>query len=111
MSSRNIEDAYPLSPMQEGLLFHSLYAPEHVVYISHLTCTLKNLEVAAFERPWQRVMDRHPVLRPAFVWETLKKPLQVVGRHVRLTLEQHDWRELSGDEFARRWEEYLAQAR
>ena len=66
MGAKNVEDVYPLSPMQEGLLFHSLYAQDHAVYVTHITCTLENLDVPAFERAWQQVMDRHPALRTAF---------------------------------------------
>src|SRR5919202_6653184 len=96
MSSKNIEAAYPLSPMQQGMLFHTLYAPESGMYFEQLSCTLDgNLNVLAFQRAWQQVLDRHPVLRTAFVWENIEKPLQVVGRRVRLPWEEHDWRGLS----------------
>ena len=66
MGAKNVEDVYPLSPMQEGLLFHSLYAEDHAVYVTHITCTLENLDVPAFERAWQQVMNRHPALRMRF---------------------------------------------
>src|ERR1051326_5870754 len=97
MVAKNVEDVYPLSPMQEGLLFHSLYAQDHAVYVTHITCTLENLDVPAFERAWQQVMDRHPALRTAFVWQNLEKPLQVVTRRVRIRIDQHDWRAFSRD--------------
>jgi surfactin family lipopeptide synthetase C len=105
--SKNIEDTYPLTPMQEGMLFHSLYAPESGVYITQVTCTLGNLNVLALEQAWQEVIDRHPILRTAFVWENLKKPLQVVGRRVGAPWERQDWRGLSETEQEERFSAYL----
>ncbi|MEO0849663.1 MAG: condensation domain-containing protein, partial [Cyanobacteria bacterium J06648_1] len=73
--SKNIESIYPLSPMQEGLLFHTLYEGESGVYFEQLSLTLSgDLNVAAFEQAWQQVVERHPVLRTLFVWDKTKKP-------------------------------------
>ena len=94
-----IEDIYELSPTQQGMLFHSLYAPETGVYILLSCLTLHGtLNVPAFERAWQRVLDRHSALRTSFHWEEADKPLQVVHRQVKLPLERHDWRGLAPDE-------------
>ncbi len=96
MSKRNIEAVYPLSPTQQGMLFHSLYAPTSGVYVELVSCTLRgDLDVAAFERAWRQAMERHPVLRTAFVWKNLDKTLQVVYRRLELPLQQLDWRTLS----------------
>ncbi len=96
MNQKNIEDIYPLSPMQQGMLFHSLYAPKSGMYVEQLSLELHgNLDIAAFKLAWQEVLNRHSVLRTAFVWENLEKPLQVVGRQVSLPWQQLDWRELS----------------
>jgi hypothetical protein len=87
-----VEQFYPLSPLQEGMLFHSLYAPQAGDYILQFNCVLERLpEVAAFEQAWQSVVDRHTVLRTFFVWEGVKRPIQVVQRQVKLPLEQQDW--------------------
>jgi hypothetical protein len=111
MSTANIEDAYPLSPMQEGMLFHSLYDSEVGLYVPQVVCVLQNLNVTAFEGSWQRLIDHHPVLRAAFAWKNLDKPLQVVGRHVDLPLIKQDWRGLSKDEQEKRLEAYLLEDR
>src|SRR5271165_2431641 len=96
---KNIESIYPLSPMQQGLLFHTLLAPKSGVYFEQILYTLTgNLQEAAFRLAWQQAVDRHEVLRTLFVWEGQKKPLQVVRRRVALPWEQLDWRGLSGDE-------------
>src|SRR5690348_14050565 len=95
VSSNNVEAAYPLSPMQQGMLFHSLAAPESGFYITQFVYSIEHLNVAAFAQAWQRVVDRHAILRTAFAWERIEKPLQVVGRRVKLPLAQHDLRGLA----------------
>ncbi|HOG48626.1 MAG TPA: condensation domain-containing protein, partial [Anaerolineae bacterium] len=76
---RNVIDMYPLSPMQQGMLFHSLYAPESGVYVEQMHCTLRGaLDVQAFARAWERVIERHTILRTAFVGEGQREPVQVV---------------------------------
>ena len=99
MNKKAIEDIYPLSPTQHGLLFHTLYAPTSGVYVEQLACTLRGeLDVAAFERAWTQVVERHAVLRSAFVWEGRERPLQVVRRQVAIPWERHDWRTLPPQE-------------
>jgi surfactin family lipopeptide synthetase C len=107
MRSTNIADAYPLSPMQESFLFHSLSAPQSGVYVTQVACTLNGLNVAAFQQGWQAVMERHAILRTAFAWQSVEKPLQVVGRRVHLPLVQHDWRGLEAAAQEAQWEAYL----
>src|SRR5436190_21845544 len=97
MANKNeIEDIYPLSPVQQGVLFHTLYAPESGVYLEQLSCTLAGeLQVPALMAAWQSVIDRQTVLRTGFVWERRDQPLQIVFRRAALPLEQHDWRNMS----------------
>ena len=98
-NSRNIEDIYPLSPTQQGMLFESLYAPDSGVYFQQLSLTLSGkLNVAAFEQAWQQVVAQHSILRTAFVWEQLAEPLQVVYRQVDVNLNSHDWQQLSAQD-------------
>ena len=108
MSVRNIEDVYPLSPLQEGLLFHSLYEPEEGAYVMQLSCKTGDVDVVALQQAWQRIMDRHPSFRTAFVWKNVEKPLQVVQRHVTLPFQFEDWRGLSASEQQERLDTYLA---
>jgi amino acid adenylation domain-containing protein len=90
------------------MLFHSLFAPEVGLYFVQKSCTLfGELNLDAFERAWQKIIDRHPVLRTAFVWEELDEPVQVVYRRVRLPLQQQDWRDLSSEEQQARLAEHL----
>ncbi|MES2295468.1 MAG: amino acid adenylation domain-containing protein [Pseudomonadota bacterium] len=89
----NVEDIYPLTPVQHGMLFHTLMDPRAGVYIEQLVCTIgSTLDVSAFERALQLLVERHAVLRSAFVWEKLKAPLQVVQRQLRVALTHLDLR-------------------
>ncbi|MFQ3632501.1 amino acid adenylation domain-containing protein [Roseiflexus sp.] len=93
MSMQNVEDLYPLSPMQQGMLFHTLYAPGSGVYIEQLCFRIcGDFDTAAFERAWSRVVERHTILRTAFVFGGLKEPAQVVHRVVDLPIRHFDWR-------------------
>jgi amino acid adenylation domain-containing protein len=95
----NIEDIYELSPMQQGLLFHTLSAPNVGMYCDQNCITLSGtLDRSAFAAAWQQVIQRHPILRTSFHWEGLEKPLQVVHSTVALPIHYHDWRHLSPDE-------------
>jgi amino acid adenylation domain-containing protein len=95
----NVEDFYPLSPMQQGLLFHALYSPQAGVYIVQLSSALSgDLDLDVFERACQRVVERHEVFRTFFVWEGVETPVQVVEREVKLPFERHDWRTLAPEE-------------
>ena len=92
MSLENVADIYPLSSVQQGMLFHSLGSPKSGVYIEQYACKLQgNLQVSAFQQAWQQVVDRQPVLRTAFLWEGLDEPLQVVRQQVEIGWDLEDW--------------------
>lgn len=89
----NVEDLYPLSPAQHGMLFYALSAPESGVYFEQFTLSYdKGLDPEAFIASWQQVVDRHPILRTSFLWEDLEAPVQIVHRKVQLPVERLDWR-------------------
>jgi len=92
MRLENVDDIYPLSPAQQGMLFHDLLAPGSGVYYVQLSFTIRgNLDIAAFRRAWQAVLDRHAVLRTAFAWEGLDQPLQIVRKQVELPWRFQQW--------------------
>ena len=94
-----IEDIYPLSPMQQGMLFHSLNAPEEGSYLNQLRVDVHGLDVARFRQTWQNVLSRHAILRAGFFWEGFDEPIQVIHRQVTLSLQVRDWREQIEAEF------------
>jgi surfactin family lipopeptide synthetase C len=105
---QNIEDLYELSPMQQGMLFHTLYAPESEVYFEQLLCILSGkLNFPAFQQAWQQVVARHPVLRSSFYWEEIEKPLQMVSKQVDLPWEELDWGHFTLKEQQKHLEDFL----
>ena len=87
-----VQDFYPLTPMQEGMLFHSLMDPGAGVYVKQTTHALKGeLNISALESAWKELVARHPILRTYFILEDLKKPVQVVKPNVRAEIYQEDW--------------------
>ncbi|WP_395607831.1 amino acid adenylation domain-containing protein [Pseudomonas sp. B22129] len=82
-----IADLYPLSPMQQGMLFHTLYEPEAQAYINQLRLDIEGLDLLAFGRAWQAALDRHDILRSSFHWQGLDSAHQVIHRQVDLQLQ------------------------
>lgn len=75
-----IEDAYPLSPMQQGMLFHALHEPGSGHYVNQLALTVAGLDIPRLHASWRALLARHGVLRTTFVWDDDGPPLQVVAR-------------------------------
>ncbi len=108
----NIEDIFELSPLQEGMLFHSLYEPRAGLYVQQFNFPLPaDIDLSALEQAWQKLIARHPVLRTSFHWEDLSKPLQVIHRNVKFTLNRLDWRHLDAADYKLHLREYLKQDR
>jgi amino acid adenylation domain-containing protein len=109
---KNVEDFYPLSPMQHGMLFHTLYAPRSGVYFEQFSTIFRGrFDADVYGRVWKRVIERHPILRTSFRWEGLKEPVQVVHRSVDLPLRVFDWRDMSRFEQQERFESFLMEDR
>jgi amino acid adenylation domain-containing protein/non-ribosomal peptide synthase protein (TIGR01720 family) len=82
--------------MQEGMLFHTLLAPASGIYLMQNRYRLEGaLDERAFVAAWRGVVQRHAMLRTAFVWKTQKRPLQVVHKQVELPFAVSDLRALS----------------
>ncbi|MEU3539964.1 non-ribosomal peptide synthetase [Streptomyces paromomycinus] len=86
------EDAYPLTPMQSGLLFHTLMDAEGGVYVEQFHFALEHIRrPELLGTAWQRVADRTPELRTALSWDGLAEPLQVVRTGVEIPVAHLDW--------------------
>jgi amino acid adenylation domain-containing protein/non-ribosomal peptide synthase protein (TIGR01720 family) len=109
---RGIESVAPLTPVQEGMLFHTLTAPRPGVYVQQVLCSLGGpLDEAAFRRAWQGLAERHGILRTSFAWQGLTRPLQIVHARAELAWELHDWRGTTEDEQEERLRALLAEDR
>ncbi|MBT2758817.1 AMP-binding protein, partial [Mesobacillus foraminis] len=78
MKDNKFEDIYSLSPMQEGMLFHSLLSDSDA-YFEQMALTFKgSLDLPAFEKCFNLIIKRHSIFRSVFIHEGVNKPKQVV---------------------------------
>ncbi len=97
-ADRDVEDVYPLSPLQRGLLYHAVQDADAGVYFQQLSCVLTGaLDPDAFAYAWQSVVERYPTLRTGFAWENLDEPLQIVRRKAPFEIIREVWRGHSVD--------------
>ncbi len=105
----DIEDAYPLSSLQAGMLFHMALTPDYPLYHNVNSFRIQApWDEEAFDAAVQRVVARHPVLRTSFDMECKPEPLQRVHRSARLSITFADLRSLKPDEQAVALEEVAA---
>ncbi len=109
---RAIEDAYPLSPLQEGMLLWALGAPDSGVYVEQMSLTLDgDLDAGRLESACREIVARHPILRTAFLWEGVARPVQVVRRRADLPLLRLSLAGLPPEEQGARLDEILREDR
>ena len=109
MKADDVETLYELSPLQQGILLHTLAAPKSGTYFEQISWTVRGrFDTAAFTAAWQRIVDRHPVLRTSFHSEGLDKPLQIVHRQATLPVDEQDWRGVLPDDREATLQAYLS---
>ncbi|WP_353303884.1 amino acid adenylation domain-containing protein [Sessilibacter corallicola] len=106
----NIETLYPLSPMQEGLLFHTLMKPGTGIYFMQERYQINRpLDEAAVVEAWSRVVDRHEVLRTSFYWKNEDQLLQVVHKKVETPVTLLDWRHMDEQQQVAEVQKYMSE--
>ncbi|APR84357.1 Malonyl CoA-acyl carrier protein transacylase [Minicystis rosea] len=109
---KNIEDVLPLSPLQQGILYHTMLSARRDTYVVSIDWSIAGaLDVPAFTAAWQAVVDRHSILRTALAWEGLDGPVQVVRRTAHLPIEHLDLRGLAPADQETRIDRFLADDR
>ncbi|MFN8178108.1 MAG: non-ribosomal peptide synthase/polyketide synthase [bacterium] len=89
----SVEDVLPVTPMQEGMLFHHLRADADP-YVAQITLQLAgDVDLDALARAWRLAVDAHAALRTEFAWDDEDAPVQRVRRRAALPVEVHDARE------------------
>jgi amino acid adenylation domain-containing protein len=100
----NVQDVYPLAPLQEGILFHHLTTEEGDPYLMSAIYAFDSRErLDAWFGALQQVVARHDILRTAVLWDGLPEPLQVVWREAPLDLQVVDLDPAAGDAAAQLW--------
>ncbi|MDD0977658.1 amino acid adenylation domain-containing protein, partial [Pseudomonas fontis] len=90
--AQQIEDIYPLSPMQQGMLFHTLYEQSRGHYVNQLRVDVDGLDPQRFRAAWQATLEAQDSLRSAFVWQgDLERPVQVLLKALQVPFTQLDW--------------------
>ncbi|MGH9765785.1 MAG: condensation domain-containing protein, partial [Blastocatellia bacterium] len=108
----DVIDVYRLSPVQQGMLFHTLYRPESSTYFNQLSCVIEGpLNPAAFKEAWSKTIEHHASLRTSFHWEGLEGPIQVVHRSTPAQWMDDDGDQIAPEAADRQWQEYLEQDR
>ncbi|MCW2919527.1 MAG: non-ribosomal peptide synthase, partial [Actinomycetia bacterium] len=94
----DVEDIYPLTPLQQGMHFHSIYEPDSSVYVVQLAVRFEGpLDTAAFRSAWDQLVRRHAVLRASFHHLSQEQPLQKIHRRISPPWLEQDWRTLDDE--------------
>ncbi|MBB5080137.1 non-ribosomal peptide synthetase [Nonomuraea endophytica] len=105
-------ESYPLSPLQAGMVFHTLFEPDSTDYIVQFVHTIDgDLDVPALRRAWEHVVARHPILRTTFAWDGLPEPMQIVHPSAPVRLRELDWTGVPAPKIAERLAGHLAEER
>lgn len=107
-----VQDTYPLSPLQQGMLFHHLEARTPGVDIEQLEVRLNEpIDTDRLADAWARVAKQNPILRTRFRWEGLQAPVQEVTQDVVLPFEVRDLSKLPTEEQEEALSRFLAEDR
>ncbi|MCG7564124.1 non-ribosomal peptide synthetase [Pseudoalteromonas sp. McH1-42] len=103
---RNIQDIYPLAPLQEGVLFVHTLNPEHDPYVTTASFEFASADkLAGFVAQLNWLVQRHDVLRTAVFWRGREQAMQVVLREATLPVTELA---LSGDDLKAQFARYVA---
>ena len=92
-NSQQIESIYPLSPLQQAFLWHSLQSSSSAGLL-HMRGTLQGkLNTTKLQQAWQLVMNHHPTLRTSIHWEQIPTPVQVVTKNPPISWQILDYRD------------------
>ncbi|WP_379133787.1 amino acid adenylation domain-containing protein [Paenibacillus sp. sgz500958] len=106
----NVEDMLPLTPVQEGMLYHSASGRDGEHYFQQLRLRLTGkLDMEAMRRAWQFVAETNEMLRTIYRWERLNSPVQIVLKKLDIPWILHEFTTLSAKEQTVRVDEVILQ--
>ncbi|WP_345891294.1 condensation domain-containing protein, partial [Burkholderia sp. Ax-1719] len=104
----NLEDIYPATPVQQGLLFHSALESGSGLYVNQRRLTLRGeLDRAALRGAWAHVVATHAILRTQFETRHGGDALQIVLREVDLPYAEHDWSALESHAYEAQLQQWM----
>ncbi|MHC5028000.1 MAG: amino acid adenylation domain-containing protein, partial [Planctomycetota bacterium] len=104
----DVVDAFALSPMQEGMLFHTITEPRPGELVVQISCRVEGrIDVERLRRAWELLVARHAALRTAVLWEDVDEPLQVVRERAVIPWTELDWTDADEAERRQRLESVL----
>lgn len=112
MSKQKIQKVYPLTPMQEGMLYHAMLDPNSSSYFTQLELGISGeFDHALFEKSLNELIRTYDILRTAFVYQQLQKPRQVVLAERHLDVYREDLSHLNHQEQQKVLDQYKKQVR
>ena len=100
--------AFPLTPLQEGMLYHAIRHPGSTLYHGQMSVRFRGpLNLEGFRDAWARAARRHEVFRTFFTWERRERPLQVVLQSAELPIRVVDWSKENADDAEDLWASLL----
>lgn len=106
--SNSIEDAYPLTMLQEGMLFHTNYSEHNNIYHNVTLFKVKSkLQMEFLESSINYAIKTHPVLRTSFNFKDYSEPLQIVHKHVNAPIKLIDLTHKTKEEQEKKVEEWF----
>ena len=101
-------DRYPLTPIQEGMLYHHLRDSTSGVDIEQMVVEFnEKIDTGALREAWAALVRRHEALRTSFEWDTTAGPEQLVHSDVPVDWNEEDWRDLTERERAEHFAAFL----
>jgi amino acid adenylation domain-containing protein len=102
-----IEASYPLSAMQQGMVFNSLYKPQSGVEVEQIVCTIHEIDVDCLIQAWEKLFTHHAVLRTSITGLGTESPLQIVYQAVDLPFTRLDWQDIPTPDQPHQLKQYL----
>ncbi|MBS7233717.1 amino acid adenylation domain-containing protein [Flavobacterium psychroterrae] len=112
INKEDVAALYELSPLQEGILFHSLYNPKSTAYKTQFSMEFpEGLHLEAFQKAWEYVIKNHTILRTLFIHDQVSIPVQCVYKKLKFGYEFIDLTHFEGDELENQYDKLLQNER
>lgn len=110
LSKSSVENIYPLSQMQQGLMFHTLANEGYPKYVQRLELDIQGeIDVPNMQSAFDRVVQDNEMLRTVFRWKNIEQPIQIVLKEINSTIHFEDLSDLPDDDKRRRIEDIAEQ--